>query len=281
MEKIKQIILIARLGLKVTFSDTKMVILLLALGFIYDNGVYGILKNAKEVGAPLGMFEAFILCTNSWFYVIMFFMAFVFFLIGIPRVNSEYIFFVQRTGKLTWLLGEILHVFVASAIYLLSLFVVCVAGVSAYSFTGNVWSDYTLDFDTKYEALLSGSQLHIESDVFRYGFPFQTTVHALLLMLFGMLVLGTIVILFSIINKKVVGIMVVVVSVGNTLLFSQLHSKWMWLSPVSHSLIKTHHVYILKKYLVPLSWSYAFLLGLEVILIVLCILLLRKKNYYK
>lgn len=280
MNKIKQSLLIARCGLHETFTDTKMVILLLVIGFIYDNGARQMVEGAKQVGVPLGMTEAFIMCLNDWKYAILFLLGFMFLLVGVPRVNNEYIFFVQRAGKSIWLFGEVIHLFIAALLYTAMLLTVCIAGIATYSFIGNVWSDYVVDFEIKYRKIIGGKNT-INASVFRYDYPYRTAVNAFCLMVLCLLVLGTIVLLFSIINKKTIGLILVVVLIGCMVIFSGYRIWWMWLIPTSHSVIALHHIYVFKKYMVPLPYSYLYLVGMEAVLIFVSWLLLRKKNYYK
>ena len=65
---LKKTILVLRAGLQETFSDKKIIVLLLIIGFIIDNGVRQIVSNALQVEQPLGIFEGFIMCVNHWYY---------------------------------------------------------------------------------------------------------------------------------------------------------------------------------------------------------------------
>ena len=280
MGKFKQSLLIAGCGLRETFTDTKMVILLLVIGFIYDNGARQMVESAKQVGAPLGMTESFIMCLNDWKYAVLFLLGFMFLLVGVPRVNNEYIFFVQRAGKNIWLFGEVIHLFIVSLIYTALLLIVCIAGIGTYSFIGNIWSDYVVDFEAKYRKTV-GAANTVNASVYRYDYPYQTALNAFCLIVLCLLVLGTIVLIFSIINKKTSGLILCVVLIGCMVIFSGYRIWWMWLIPTSHSVIALHHIYVFKKYMVPLSYSYIYLLGLEAVLILTAHLLLRKKNYFK
>ena len=95
----KKIILILRAGLQETFTDKKIIVLLLIIGFIIDNGVRQMVNHALQVGQPLGVFEGFIMCVNHWYYLVAFLIGFIFILAGVPRINSEQILLIYRTGK--------------------------------------------------------------------------------------------------------------------------------------------------------------------------------------
>lgn len=280
MNSFKQSFMIARCELRETFTDSKMVITLLVLGFIYDNGARKMVLAAQKAGVPLGFLEAFIRCLNDWRYGILFLLGFLFLWAGIPRINNEHIFSVYRAGKKVWLAGELIHLLIVSALYPLMLLGLCILGVSRYSFVGNIWSDYVIDYDLKYKEIV-GSGLSINASVFRYDYPYKTALNALLLMILCLLVLGSIVLFFSVINKKIAGMIIVMLLIGCMVIFSNYRIWWMWILPTSHSIISLHHIYVFKKYMVNLSFSYLYLTAVEIVLIILSVLFLRKKNYYK
>lgn len=95
----KKVVLVLRAGLQETFFDKKIIVLLLIIGFIIDNGVRRMVNNALQAGQPLGIFEGFIMCVNHWYYLIIFLVGFIFILAGVPRLDSEQIFLIYRIGK--------------------------------------------------------------------------------------------------------------------------------------------------------------------------------------
>ena len=118
----KKTVLVLRAGLQETFLDKKIIVLLLIIGFIIDNGVRRMVDNALQAGQPLGIFEGFIMCVNHWYYLIIFLVGFIFVLAGVPRLDSEQIFLIYRIGKKSWFFGEILQVSFCAVIYILLLF---------------------------------------------------------------------------------------------------------------------------------------------------------------
>ncbi len=278
MKKLKQVFLIARCGLYNTFTNTRMIIPPLLIGFIYDNGVRRFVDSAQSVQAPIGMFEPFILCMNNWKYTVVFLLGFIFVLSGIPRVNNEFCFFIHRADKLIWLFGEIVNVFLSSLLYLSLLFLVCLAGGASYSYPGNVWSKYVVDYELVYKGKTSYS-ITIDDSVFRYDLPFKTALNTFLLMLLCLVVLGSIVLLFSILNKKIIGLLLSVLFIGFMVIFSGYRSWWMWFFPTSHGVISLHHIYIYRSEMVGLGFSYVYLLTTFIILSLISCLMLKKKNY--
>ena len=145
MEQLKKTFLVLRAGLQQTFTDRKVIILLVLLGFILDNGIRPLVHNAMEVGQPIGNFEGFIMCTNHWYYLIVLLVGFIFLLTGIPRLDSGQLLIIYRTGKKNWLFGEILQIAVSAVIYIMLLFAGCMISTFKYAYIGNVWSNYTIN----------------------------------------------------------------------------------------------------------------------------------------
>ena len=119
----KKTVLVLRAGLRETFSDKKIIVLLLIIGFIIDNGTRRMVNNSLQVGQPLGIFEGFIMCVNHWYYLIIFLIGFIFILASVPRLDSEQILLIYRTGKRSWFFGEILQIVVCAVLYTLLLLI--------------------------------------------------------------------------------------------------------------------------------------------------------------
>ena len=199
---LKKTILVLRAGLQETFSDKKIIVLLLIIGFIIDNGVRQMVSNALQVEQPLGIFEGFIMCVNHWYYLIIFLIGFIFILASVPRLNSEQIFLIYRTGKKSWLFGEIIQVSVCAVIYIFVLFVSSIVSCARYCYIGNIWSNFTVYYKPDYETLLSDNNRFIDQQVFKYYSPYQSVLHCILLLALCLTLMGTIILCFTIINKK-------------------------------------------------------------------------------
>lgn len=263
----KKTVLILRAGLQETFSDKKIIVLLLIIGFILDNGVRRMVNNAIQVGEPLGLFEGFIMCVNHWYYLIPFLVGFVFILSGIPRIDSEQVLLIYRTGKRNWLFGEILQIMVSAVVYVLVLLAGCVISCAKYCYVGNVWSNFTVDYEMVYKKLLSDNNRFIDQQVFRYYLPYQSVVHSILLLVLCLTLMGTVVLFFAIIHKKLAGIVLNMIFILFVLIFNEYHAGVMWLSPFCHAVLALHNIYVFKKLSVSLFGSYLYLIVLEEIMI--------------
>lgn len=276
----KKMMLVMRAGLQKTISDKKVIVLLLLIGFILDNGVRRMVNNSLQVQQPIGIFEGFIMCMNHWYYLIIFFVGFILILTDVPKLDSNQIFLIYRTGKKSWLLGEIFQIAVCAVAYILVLLIGCMISCAKYGFAGNVWSNFTLFYKTDYEKMLSDSNRFIDQQVFKYYLPYQSVIHCFFLVALCLVLMGTVILYFSIINKKLVGLVLNVVLILFVLVFNQYHARVMWLSPFCHAVLALHNTYVYKQLSVPLVYSYLYLILMEGLLIFISIKQLKKKMFF-
>lgn len=280
MENMKKMCLVTRSGLQKTFSDKRNVMLLLIIGFILDNGVRVLVMHAQQVRQPIGIFEGFIMCMNHWYYLIIFLVGYVLILTGIPRLDSDQLLLIYRTGKKGWFFGELLQMAIVSLLYILLLFAGCVASVAKYSYIGNIWSNFTIDYKIRYESLLADNNRFVDQQVFKYYLPYEALVHSILLLLLCMVLMGTVTLYFSIRNKKLIAIIGNVVLILFVLIFNEYHTGIMWISPFCHAVLALHNTYVFKAFSVSLGYSYGYLLILEIGMILLSLKQLKKKMFY-
>lgn len=280
MENMKKMCLVTRSGLQKTFSDKRNVMLLLIIGFILDNGVRVLVMHAQQVRQPIGIFEGFIMCMNHWYYLIIFLVGYVLILTGVPRLDSDQLLLIYRTGKKGWFFGELLQMAIVSLLYILLLFAGCVASAAKYSYIGNIWSNFTIDYKIRYEDLLADNNRFIDQQVFKYYLPYEALVHSILLLLLCMVLMGTVTLYFSIRNKKLIAVIGNVVLILFVLIFNEYHTGIMWISPFCHAVLAMHNTYVFKAFSVSLGYSYGYLLILEIGMIFLSLKQLKKKMFY-
>lgn len=280
MIEMKKALLVMRAGLQETFSDKKIIILLLILGFVLDNGVGPMVNNAKQVEQPLGMFESFLMCLNHWYYLVVFLVGFIFILASVPRLNSDQMLLIYRTGKKSWFFGELFQIVVCSIIYVFCLLAGCMVCSAKYCFIGNVWSNFTVYYKTDYEELLADNNRFIDQQVFKYYSPYQSMVHSILLLILCLTLMGTVMLCFAIIDKKLIGIILNIVLIIFVLIFNDYRAPVMWISPFCHSVLALHNIYVYKELSIPLWYSYLYLILCEVTLVYFSLRQLKNKMFY-
>ena len=199
---------------------------------------------------------------------------------GVPRLDSGQLFLIYRIGKKNWIIGEIFQIAFCALAYVLLLLAGCIISAAKYSYIGNVWSNFTVDYKALYEELLSDGNRFIDQQVFKYYQPYQTVIHGILLLVLCMTLMGTVVIFFDIIDHKLTGIVINSLIILSVLIFNERRIGLMWLSPFCHSVLALHNVYVYKQMSVPLYWSYLYLGALEILMVFLTSWKLKNKMFY-
>lgn len=187
------------------------------------------------------------MCVNHWYYLVIFLVGFIFILTDIPRLSSDQMLLIYRTGKGSWFFGELLQIAACSIIYTFCLLAGCMACNAKYCYIGNIWSNFTVYYKTDYGELLADSNRFIDQQVFKYYSPYQSLLHSILLLVLCLILMGSVMLYFSIISKKLIGILLNIVLILFVLLFNDSHAPVMWLSPFCHSVLALHNVYVYKE----------------------------------
>lgn len=277
--KLKNIINVTKTAVFKSLADRKNIILLIIIGFILDSGVKVMVQNAQTAGVPLNLFEGFIMCGNHWYFIVLLMMGFVFEFSNLPRLDEHQVLLIYRTGKVNWYIGEVLQICIYSISYVFILLAGTVAFCAGYSFTANQWSLFTVNYRYEYAEMLSNDYRYIDEQVFRYFYPNQAVIHGFLLLCLCLITMGMIMLLFSIIGRKMTGILLNVFLIVFVILFDQYRNPVMWVSPFCHAMLKMHNTYVYKLLSVPLGWSYLYYFIVMLALGIISIKLLKRKSF--
>ena len=94
-----------------------MLIFLCALIFIDQFAVKPLVEISKQTGVKLGLFEPFIAITNSDVLLMIMPIVFITLIGDFPKNDGNMLFCVQRTWRVNWLLGQMLHLHLCLELY--------------------------------------------------------------------------------------------------------------------------------------------------------------------
>ena len=268
-----------RSGLRHTFFNPNLVFVIGIFLLIYDSGIRKFCENMYETGNTANIFEGFVFCTNSWLYLMMLGMGFIILIIDTPASDSEDRFLIIRTGRKAWLFGETLRIVTASALYTLGFFVFSLLEMLPYVDVSNRWSYYTVNFEARYMETVPNGSHYIPVEVFRFYLPKTAALHSLLLLFIGFVDLGLIILFFSVIKIKIVGLLIDIVSILGIIFFNNVKKSMAWLLPFSHTQLSLHNTYVFKKLSFPLHWSYLYLCILGLCILGMSFAVLKKKDF--
>ncbi len=196
----------------------------------------------------------------------------------VSYLNPEHVGDVYTDRKAIF--DEIMQILVCAVTYIFLLLAGSMVSCSKYCYIGNIWSNFTVFYKTDYEAFLSDNNRFIDQQVFKYYSPYQSLFHSILLLVLCLTLMGTIILFFSIWNKKLIGIILNILLILFVLIFNEHHMGVMWLSPFCHAVLALHNKYVYKQFSVPLLFSYLYLIAAEALLISLSLRQLKNKMFY-
>ena len=259
--------------------NTKMILIVFSIIFICES-LLGKVQGLCELSdLKLSFLEPYLMVSSMDAYAIAIPLVYIVLMSGFPSKSSFNYFSMIRISRMQWFMSELLFLLLSSISYLL----IYLAGFLIYMHKSIVWSNswsrYMLNFRELYpEDYIMNQSYFMKTDMMTHGSPLSIFVHSVLLMIAMLFVMSLVQMLFSFLEKRMVGM---AVSVGLTLLSSFLiysSGNFKWLFPMTHTNIAVHFNGFLAVKNFTITKSYLYFAGLIVFLLIANLLLLRKKN---
>lgn len=254
---IKCIFSVARSEYLKWITNPRIIVVGVLLVFMKTLAIDPLLERADKIGQKIDAFEPFAAIGNSGMLVMLMPCVFMVLISDYPKMTGNTLYFVKRTGKKNWYLGQMLFVFFA----IISFITVILFGsalMSQGSFTGN-WSDVV----TKYNAMFPNEAGNFTSQLLPSNLYnqiplitsiFQTTA----LMAVYMLIISMVIYFFKLIRIQSFGLLAAVFIVAGGVVTCSLKSDLMWLFPMANTIVWLHYDVILDQPIVPMWYSFAY-----------------------
>ncbi len=248
-------------------TNPRIIIIGVLLVFMRTLAVEPLLERAAKIGYSLGILEPFAAIGNSGMLVMLMPCVFMVLVSDYPKVTGNTLFFVQRTGRMNWFIGQI--VFLLYAI-LSFLFVVLLGSilVSDGSFTWH-WSDVVTKYDAQFpgEAGNFASQL-LPSNLYNQILLTTTVIQTVTFMASYLFLLAMIIYFFKLIHIQSFGLFAAIFVVAAGVITCSLRSKMMWCFPMANTIVWLHYDKILDEPNFPVWCSYLYF-GVAIVIIVI------------
>lgn len=260
--------------------DARMIIIPVLLIFIYSFAIEPLLANASLMGEKLNIFEPFAAVANSGAILLIVPLCFLTLISDYPKIDNNTIFYIFRTGRLNWLTGQLLRLVIMALFYLGTIFIGSVVPVLFRGYFGNYWSKAATSFAVVFPEYSSnfGVQL-LPENLYNQMSVFSAAIESYLLVFAYLLVLGLILLLFSLLKKKTLGFIISgsIIAIGTTL--CSIKSDLMWGTPMAHSIIWLHYTKYYRSPVVPLWVSCLYFCAIIAVLVLMCYISVRQFNY--
>lgn len=275
---VKQILGVARTEFIGWITNPRIIIVGVLLIFIKTLAIEPLAARADKFGESLICFEPFVAVGNSSVLAMFIPLVFLVLISDYPRLHGNALFFISRTGKRRWLIGQIVFLITAVAVILAVILLMSIL-FSGGQF-GDNWSDAVRKYNARFpnEAFNFDSQL-LPSNLYNQIPMLTAVVQTFVLMSMYLLSLSLVLYLFKILLGNSSGLAAAVVLIAAGVVTSSLNTALMWAFPMANTIVWMHYTEILSESIYPVWSSFAYFGGLLTVLISLNFLALKKLKF--
>lgn len=257
MENRKCILSVARQEYLRWITDPRIVVVGVLIIFMRTLAVEPLLERAEKIGIRLGIFEPYIAIGNSGMLVMLMPCVFLILIGDYPKITGNTLFFIQRTGKWNWFIGQILFI-VYAVLTFLGLVIIGSILVSGGRPLGG-WSDAVTKYNAMFpdEAENFASQL-IPSNLYNQLSMWNALLQTTILMAMYLFLLALVIYFFKEIHIQSFGLFASIIVISAGVVTTSLDSRVMWGLPMANTIVWIHYDKILEQTVVPVWFSYVY-----------------------
>lgn len=262
--------------------SSRLLVFAFAYMFMYVYFISPQLELSRYFDTPLNAFEPFVGLMNNGFFLPLVAMTYLILISDQPRLDDSTTFILFRTGKTPWMLGQFWFLLCSALTFIGFLLFSSMLSVSGRSFIINAWSLVTKNsLLSENQTLLAGKLDSLpDGSVINQSRPFEALIHGILLMLMYMLIVGIILMLFSLKQKKILGIFVNLSFSAAGLVLWALNNFAKWLFPISNAAYSRHYDVMFDETYVGIWYSYVYFIVVLAALIFVAARIGKKTSFY-
>ncbi|MBR6761543.1 MAG: hypothetical protein IKM30_05865 [Oscillospiraceae bacterium] len=258
-------------------TDSRMILLTTLLLFDYLLAVEPLITRAKEMQEPISWLEPFLAVAGSGTVLLILPITFFILISDYPRNHGNAIFYICRIGRQRWMLAQLLALFLMILTYLLIVAFGAILPALPYCRFDFQWSKVVTDYAIHFPEQAASYELLPENLYYQLKDTAVGLFYTYTLLVCYLFLLGTLQICGTVLgHRKVANIMAGFLIAGGAAI-ATIHSRWMWLFPMAHSITWLHFTKYLRKPVMPMWGSYLYLAGGSIIL---CIIALTKVRLF-
>ena len=163
--------------------NPRMIIIPVLTVFIYSYAITPLLERSEKMGEPLNLLEPLIAVGNSGMLTLIIPLVFLTLMSDFPKTDGSSLFFLSRTGRYNWLLGQILFGLMSALTFLAAIYVICTAFLMNRAFLADGWSMVVKRYDLLFPAEAGGfaSEL-VPPNLYNQMTPFSAVIQTYILL---------------------------------------------------------------------------------------------------
>lgn len=277
----RKIHLISKIEYSNMVLDPRNIIFIAMFIVFYDKIIKPFIGMSTKMGKPIHVLEPFAAIANTGLVVIVVPLVFLLFVSDYPRTNANFKFYMVRSGKYNWFIGQLLAVIKFAVTYLFAFFIGTVLIALPHSYIENQWSDVTTKYYLMFpdEAQSQSNQL-INGTLYNQTTPYKACLDIFLLYFLLLLIIAMIAMLAFMISKRNFGLCfsASILLIGGVISMVS-KEKVSWFFPATHVLLWRHYEEVMKKQIFPIDKSFAILSICAVTLTIVSFVMLKFKKF--
>ena len=259
-------------------TNPRIIIAGVLIVFIRSFAVLPMLEQSEKYGEPLNVMEPFIAAGNSGMLALFLPLVFLLLISDFPIMGGNTIFFINRTGKLNWFLGQIVFILISIFVYIGTILLSCMV-MSKGTFSTE-WSNVITKFNAAFPDEAGGfvSKL-IPSNLYNQIPILNAVIGTVLLIAMYLLTLALILSLMKMLYLRGAGLLSALTVIVLGAASCSLKINVMWIFPTANTLMWLHYKEILKEPITPVENSFLYFLILIAVLFIANLFVLRNLQF--
>lgn len=259
-------------------TNPRIIIAGVLIVFIRSFAVLPMLEQSEKYGEPLNVMEPFIAAGNSGMLALFLPLVFLLLISDFPIMGGNTIFFINRTGKLNWFLGQIVFIIISIFVYIGTILLSCMV-MSKGTFSTE-WSNVITKFNAAFPDEAGGfvSKL-IPSNLYNQIPILNAVIGTVLLIAMYLLTLALILCLMKMLYLRGAGLLSALTVIVLGAASCSLKINVMWIFPTANTLMWLHYKEILKEPITPVENSFLYFLILIAVLFIANLFVLRNLQF--
>lgn len=265
---LKQIFSVAKTELVSWLTDPRIIVLAVFLIFIKTLAIDPLLARAEKFGEPMTVFEPFIAVGNSGVLTMFIPAVFLVLLSDYPKLWGNTLFFISRTGKRNWFLGQLMFLMLA-VISFLGIILIFSALISLFSgaVVDTQWSDAVTKYNAKFpDEIGSFDSELLPANLYNQIPMTKALFQTFVLMTLYLFMLSLIVYFFKMLFVNSLGLTAALLVIALGVVTTSLYSPLRWAFPMANTIMWLHYEEILREPIYPIWCSFAYF-GAAVVLL--------------
>ena len=279
-EKIRGVFAVARCEYVKWLTNPRNIIFLVLIIFAKTLAIDPLVKRAAEYGGKMSLLEPFAAIGNSGILVMLLPAVYLVLMSDFPKFDGNSTFYISRTGKLTWLFGQLLFALLSIVTFILAAFLMITLFSLASADFSFSWSECTRFYAARFpdKMYTFASQL-LPSNLYNQIPLISAVIYTVTLLTMYLLLITEILMIFRLLSCKSVGLFASFGVIAFGTATCAIKAKAMWFFPMSNTIIWLHYTEILREPIVPIWYSYAYFGVIIIVLLIVCVILAKRANF--